>query len=70
MMPPSNLIASPTAGVDPAQRMAVQQGLAGRGLPTAYGQIANRAMAGALFGPGGPSLPKPGGQGVAGAPGA
>jgi hypothetical protein len=70
MLPPGGLIPGATAGVDPANRMAVQQGLQGRGLPTAYGQIANRAMAGALFGPGGPSLPKPGGQGVAGAPGA
>jgi hypothetical protein len=70
MMPPSPMIASPTAGVDPAQRMAVQQGLQSGRLPTAYGGIANQAMKSVLFGPGGPSLPRPGGQGVAGAPGA
>jgi hypothetical protein len=70
MMPQGPLIPGATAGVDPANRMAVQQGLQGRGLPTAYGQIANRAMSSALFGPGGPAMPKPGGQGVAGAPGA
>lgn len=71
MMPPQAPMPQVPAGsTDPASRMAVQQALQGRGLPTAYGQIANRAMASALFGPGGPSLPKPGGQGVAGGPGA
>jgi hypothetical protein len=70
MMPQSPLVPGATAGVDPATRMAVQQGLQGRGLPTPYGQIAQRAAMGAVFGPGGPSLPRPGGQGVIGAPGA
>jgi hypothetical protein len=70
MMPPSNLIAPPRGSVDPATQMAVQRGLQGGGLPTAYGGIANAAMRSALFGAPGPALPKPGGQGVAGAPGA
>jgi hypothetical protein len=67
LFPQSPMIAPPG---NPAAAMGVQQGLQGRGMPTAYGQIANAAMSKALFGPGGPSMPKPAGQGVAGAPGA
>ena len=48
---------------NPAQAMAVQQALQGRGLPTAYGQIAQHAMNQALFGPGGGQLPPPGASG-------
>jgi hypothetical protein len=48
---------SPAVPPDPATAMAVKQGLMGRGLPSAYGQIANRALAGAVAGPGGPQLP-------------
>jgi hypothetical protein len=39
--------------------MAVRQALAGRGMPTAYGQIANRAALAPLMGQGGPRLPPP-----------
>jgi hypothetical protein len=62
LMPPSPQIAPPQG--NPAAAMGVQQGLQGRGLPTAYGQIANRAMASTLFGPGGPPLPPPQGAGA------
>jgi hypothetical protein len=70
MLPQSPLIQPPRGTVDPPTQMAIQRGLQGGGLPTAYGGIANRAMSSALFGPGGTPLPRPGGQGVAGAPGA
>jgi hypothetical protein len=70
MAPPGAGMGIPRGAVDPATQMAVQRGLQGGGLPTAYGGIANQAMKSALFGPGGPALPRPGGQGVAGAPGA
>jgi hypothetical protein len=72
MMPPSpGVTPAPPSGPDPATRMAVQRGLQGGGLPTAYGGIANRAMSSALFGPGGtpmpggPGTPGPGGGGAA-----
>ena len=58
MMPPVRP-AMPAPMPDPATAMAVQRGLAGQGLPTAYGQIANRAMASQLMGMGGPRLPMP-----------
>jgi hypothetical protein len=57
MMPQSPLVSPPQP--DLASRMAIQQGLQGRGPPTPYGTIANRAMTSALFGPGGPSLRPP-----------
>jgi hypothetical protein len=56
----------PPGGADPATAMAVKGALMGRGLPSAYGQIANRALAGLVAGPGGPALPGPGGQPNAG----
>jgi hypothetical protein len=67
MLPQSNLIQPPRGTVDPATQMAIQRGLQGGGLPTAYGGIANAAMKSALFGPGGGTLPKPPGQGAIGA---
>ena len=61
--PPPMASAAPGGGGggDMAGRMAAMQGLQGRGMPTAYGQIANRAALSSLFGPGGPRLPPPGG---------
>ncbi len=59
MMPPRP--AGPPGGApDPATAMAVRQALAGKGMPTAYGQLAQRAMASPLMGAGGPPLPPPG----------
>jgi hypothetical protein len=52
--------APPSAGADPATAMAVRSALAGRGMPTAYGQLAAKAALSPLLGPGGPPLP--GGQ--------
>jgi len=51
--------------VSPVAAQAIQSALAGRGLPTSYGQLAARASGLPLFGPGGPPLPQPGGQGSA-----
>jgi hypothetical protein len=61
MMPaPARAASAPPVGsVDPASTMAVRGALMGRGIPSAYGTIANRAMASALAGPGGPQLPAP-----------
>jgi hypothetical protein len=53
---------APAMPADPATNMAVKNALIGRGLPSAYGQIANRSLAGLVAGPGGPALPGPGGQ--------
>lgn len=66
MMPPPGMRpAGPPAGAaDPATAMAVRQALVGKGMPTAYGQIANRAMLSPLMGAGGPPLPPPGGANV------
>lgn len=58
MMPPQRP-AMPAPMPDPATAMAVQRGLMGQGLPSAYGSIANRAMASQLMGMGGPRLPMP-----------
>jgi hypothetical protein len=44
---------------DPATAMGVRQALQSGQLPSAYGQIANRAIAGLVAGPGGPALPRP-----------
>jgi hypothetical protein len=46
---------------DPATAMGVRQSLQSGALPTAYGQLAQRAALSPLMGPGGPSIPKPGG---------
>ena len=66
MMPPRPMApaGSPQGGADPATQMAVRNALAGRGMPSAYGQIANRAALSAIAGPGGPTLPAP--QGMSG----
>ena len=51
-------------GADPATQAAVRNALRGNGgLPTAYGQIAQRAALAPLAGPGGPPLPPPGAGG-------
>ena len=49
-------------GPDPATQFAARQALQGRGMPSAYGQLANRAALAPLFGPGGPRLPPAGGN--------
>jgi hypothetical protein len=49
----------PTGSTDPSTAQAVRRALAGQGMPTAYGMIAERAMASPVAGMGGPSLPKP-----------
>jgi len=51
----------PQGSMSPASQIAARNALTGGGPPSAYGQIANRAMASALFGPGGPRIPAPGG---------
>jgi hypothetical protein len=65
MMPPRPAAPAQMPPISPAAAQAIQQGLQGRGLPTAYGQLAQRAMSSPLMGPGGPPLPQP-----AGVPGA
>jgi hypothetical protein len=44
---------------DPATAMGVRQALQTGQLPTAYGQIGNRAIAGLVAGMGGPQIPRP-----------
>lgn len=61
MMPPQPPMSPPRGSISPATQIAQQQALQGRGAPSAYGQIANRALGSALFGPGGPQIPAPGG---------
>jgi hypothetical protein len=68
MMPPQRPPGAPPMP-DPATAMAAQRGLAGGGLPSAYGQIANRAVMSTLFGMGGPRMPPPGAGQGAGPPG-
>ena len=53
--------AGPPAAVDPATAQAVRGALAGGGLPSSYGMLAQRAAGFPLAGPGGPPLPQPGG---------
>jgi len=65
MMPPRPPAPAQQPPISPVAAQAIQQGLQGRGLPTAYGQLAARASGLPLFGPGGPPLPQP-----AGVPGA
>lgn len=50
---------SPTPMPNPAVQQAMRAAMAGRGPPSAYGQIAQRAMASPLNAPGGPPLPGP-----------
>jgi hypothetical protein len=61
MMPnPNQPTQMPRPGAqDPATAMGVRQALQSGQLPTAYGQIANRAIAGLVAGPGGPAMPRP-----------
>src|SRR5262252_3565340 len=66
MVPSAPTPPAPAPAPSPATQMAARQALTGGGPPSAYGQIANRAMASALFGPGGPRIPAPGGQPNAG----
>jgi hypothetical protein len=56
----------PGGSVDPATAAAVRGALVGKGMPSAYGQLANRAMLSPLFGAGGPPMPPPGGANAAG----
>jgi hypothetical protein len=60
---PQAPMAPPVGSTPPDTAQAVRRALAGQGLPTAYGQIADRAVAGQVAGMGGPSLPNPGGLG-------
>ena len=60
-MRPQAPMAPPVGSAPPDAMQAVRRALAGQGLPTAYGQIADRAVAGNVAGMGGPQLPKPGG---------
>jgi len=63
MVPPTPPASPPRGAMPPAAQVAQQQALRGAPMPnTAYGQIAQRAALGAVFGPGGPSIPTPGGQ--------
>jgi len=61
MMPQQAPRPAPSTSLDPATAMAVRGALAGKGMPSAYGNITNNAMLSAIAGPGGPPLPKPGG---------
>ena len=59
MMPnPQQPTQMPQQG-NPATQMAVRQALQTGQMPSAYGQIANRAIAGLIAGPGGPQMPRP-----------
>jgi hypothetical protein len=58
--PPAPPMAGPARpSADPATAMAVRSALAGGAMPTAYGQLAQRAALSPLHGPGGPPLPRP-----------
>lgn len=59
MMPPPRPAGPPGPGPDPATQMAVKNALAGGRMPSAYGQLAQRAATSPLMGPGGPPLPGP-----------
>ena len=58
--PPQAPMAPPAGATDPATAMAVKRALAGGPMPTAYGQIAERAAGGLTAGMGGPQIPRPG----------
>ena len=60
-LPPSTPAAPPP---DPATAFAVRNALASGRMPSAYGQIAQRAALSPLLGPGGPPLPQGGGIGA------
>jgi hypothetical protein len=64
MMPPRPMAPPPPPmpPADPMTRAAIGNALATGRMPTAYGQIAQRAALSPLLGPGGPPLPGPGGQ--------
>jgi hypothetical protein len=62
MMPPQPQPRPPGGGMDPATAAAVKSALiGGRGPPSAYGMLTQRAAMSPLMGPGGPPLPMPGG---------
>jgi hypothetical protein len=64
MLPPPPSMAPrgpPQAPADPATAMAVRGALASGRMPTAYGQLAQRAALSPLMGPAGPPLPQAGG---------
>lgn len=65
-MGPVNPLQPPRGSTDPANAMAVGRALMGQGMPTAYGQLANRALAGNIAGMGGPQIPRPPGAANAG----
>jgi hypothetical protein len=61
MMPPRPMAPPSPMPADPMTRAAIGNALATGRMPTAYGQIAQRAALSPLLGPGGPPLPGPGG---------
>ena len=62
MPPPQQRPPQPPPGpIDPAAANTIRQSLATGRMPTAYGQLTQRASAFPLNGPGGPPLPQPGG---------
>jgi hypothetical protein len=63
MMPraPQPPMAPPVGSTDPSTAQAVRRALAGGQMPTAYGQITDRAVGGLTAGMGGPQMPRPGG---------
>jgi hypothetical protein len=64
MMPavPQRPMAPPPGPINPEAANAIRQSLATGRMPTAYGQLTQRASAFPLNGPGGPPLPQPGGN--------
>jgi hypothetical protein len=69
MMPPRPPMPPPGpptgGGPDPATQAAMRAALATGRMPTAYGQLAQKAAMSPLLGPGGPPLPQPGPGGPA-----
>jgi hypothetical protein len=62
MAPPQQRPPQPPPGpIDPAAANTIRQSLATGRMPTAYGQLTQRASTFPLNGPGGPPLPQPGG---------
>jgi len=63
MAPPQQRPMAPPPGpINPEAANAIRQSLATGRMPTAYGQLTQRASQFPLNGPGGPPLPSPGGQ--------
>jgi hypothetical protein len=60
--PQQRPLAPPSGPIDPQAAANIRQSLATGRLPTAYGQLTERASRFPLMGPGGPSLPQPGGN--------